>query len=135
MPRRKRHTIKAQDLDIYKALIRELSTKEELADFDMNSIEISILKKVNPQIRNIDKAISNLKRYLAINGKNITIINGEPSVYKIDIIKMMKISRPTLDKWITDGNITPQYSKFFRRDIFPPNLILEQLERYKEENK
>lgn len=135
MARRKKHIISAKDLHIYEKLIEELSQNSELADYDMDSIEISILKKLNPQIRNIDKAIYNLKRYLAINEKNITIINGEPSIFKIDIIKMMKISRPTLDKWIKDGNITPQYSNFFRRDIFPPRLILKQLEEYKEENK
>ncbi|MFR9165040.1 MAG: hypothetical protein ACLVKO_01985 [Dysgonomonas sp.] len=135
MPRRKKHVLKGRELEIYRSLVEELSQNPELADYDMNTIEITLLKNLTPQIRNIDKAIANLKRYIAINGKNITIINGEPSVFKRDIIKMMKISRPTLDKWIKDGNITPQHSSFFQKNIFPPKLILEQLEAYKQANK
>lgn len=135
MPRRKKQTIPAKELAIYDKIVKELEQRPELPDYDMDTIQITILKKHKPQIQNLDKAISNLKRYWAINEKHISVINGEVAVFKTDIIKMMKISRPTLDKWIQDGNIKPPYSTFFKKYIFPPKLILEQLEAYKEENK
>jgi hypothetical protein len=41
---------------------------------------------------------------------------------------MMKISRPTLNKWIRDGFIAPIKSKIISNlGIFPPDIILEQL--------
>lgn len=104
MPRRKRHTIKAQDLDICKALVRELSAKDELADFDMATIEISILKnKADPKIQDPEKAVKNLERYIAIN--------GDKDVLKSKLFKIMKVSRPTLDKWIGDELLKPTYTK------------------------
>ena len=135
MPRRKKQIIPIKDLAISSEIIKELEQHPELADYDMDTLQITILKKHKTQIQNLDKVISNLKHYWAINEKHISIINGEVVIFKTDIIKMMKISRPTLDKWIKDGNITPQYSTFFKKHIFPPKLILEQLEAYKEENK
>lgn len=135
MPRRKKQIIPVKDLAISSKIVKELEQRPELADYDMDTLQITILKKHKPKIQNLDKAISNLKRYWAINEKHITVRNREVDVFKTDIIKMMKISRPTLDKWVNDGNIKPQYSSFFKQYIFPPKLILEQLERYKEENK
>lgn len=135
MPRRKKQIIPVKDLAISSKIVKELEQRPELADYDMDTLQITILKKHKPKIQNLDKAISNLKRYWAINEKHIRVRNREVAVFKTDIIKMMKISRPTLDKWVNDGNIKPQYSSFFKQYIFPPKLILEQLERYKEENK
>ena len=47
---------------------------------------------------------------------------------KKDLAKMMKISRPTLDKWIRDGFIQPH--RLARSlEIFPVGAVLEQLEK------
>jgi predicted site-specific integrase-resolvase len=60
------------------------------------------------------------------------VVNGEALVSKKQIAKMLKISRPTLDKWINDGFITPVKSKFLRGTlIFPPDLVLQQLQNQK----
>jgi hypothetical protein len=98
----------------------------------METIEISVKKKIVPRIRNIDKAIGNLKRYIVVNNEFIHIVNGETIVSKKDIAKMMKISRPTLDKWIRDGFITPVQSTVLpNTEVFPPDLILKQLQNQK----
>jgi predicted site-specific integrase-resolvase len=45
---------------------------------------------------------------------------------------MLKISRPTLDKWIRDGFIIPVQSNVLpNTEIFPPELILKQLQNQK----
>jgi predicted DNA-binding transcriptional regulator AlpA len=83
-----------------------------------------VKKKYTPQIRDIDRAINNLTRYLTNNPNSIETVNGESLVSKKQIAKMLKISRPTLDKWIKEGFITPIKSKFLRgAHIFPPELI------------
>jgi predicted DNA-binding transcriptional regulator AlpA len=98
----------------------------------MGTIEISVKKKYTPQIRDIDRAINNLTRYLTNNPNSIETVNGEALVSKKQIAKMLKISRPTLDKWINDGFIIPSKSKFLRgTHIFPPDLILQQLQNPK----
>lgn len=132
MPRRKQYKISARQTAIYDAIVAELQKNPELADYDMETIEISVKKKITPRIRNIDKAIDNLKRYVAVNKEFIQIVNGEAIVSKKDIAKMLKISRPTLDKWIREGFVSPTKSKVLpNTDIFPPNLILKQLQNKK----
>ncbi|MDR2118942.1 MAG: helix-turn-helix domain-containing protein [Tannerellaceae bacterium] len=129
MPRRKLYKISAKDTTIYDVIVSELQKNPELAaDYDMNTIEISVKKKVVPRIQDIDKAIGSLKHYMMVNKEFIQVFNGEAMVSKKDIASMLKISRPTLNKWIKDGFITPVKSKTISSlDIFPPDIILEQL--------
>jgi predicted transcriptional regulator len=98
----------------------------------MGTIEISIKKKITPRIQNIDLAIANLKRYIAINKELIQTVNNEMIVSKKEIAKMLKISRPTLDKWIMEEFITPVQSSVLKGTIiFPPDQILKQLQNKK----
>lgn len=132
MPRRKQYKISARQTAIYDVIVAELQQNPELADYDMGTIEISVKKKFTPRIQDIDLAIANLKRYLAINKEQIQIINGEMIIAKKDIARMLKITRPTLDKWIRDGFITPVQSSVLPDiKIFPPDQILEQLQNKK----
>jgi hypothetical protein len=132
MPRRKQYKILARQTAIHDTIVSELQKNPELADYDMETIEISVKKKITPRIRNIDKAIDNLKRYIAVNKEFIQIVNDEAIVSKKDIAKMLKISRPTLDKWIREGFVSPTKSKVLpNTDIFPPDLILKQLQNKK----
>ncbi len=136
MPRRKQVKIHAKDTTIYNLIVNELKQNPELAsDYDMESIEITILKKKSPpRIKDIDKAIAYLKRYIAINSKHIETFQGEAIVNKKEIAGMMKVSRPTLDKWIKDGFIYPVQSKYINQlETYPPDVILEQLLKQKNE--
>ena len=74
MPRRKQYKIPARQTAIYGAIVAELQKNPELADYDMETIEISVKKKITPRIRDIDKAIDNLKRYIA--KIKVTLINN-----------------------------------------------------------
>ena len=132
MPRRKQYKILARRTVIYDTIVSELQKNPELADYDMETIEISVKKKITPRIRNIDKAIDNLTRYIVVNKEFIQIVNDEAIVSKKDIAKMLKISRPTLDKRIREGFATPTKSKVLPNvQIFPPDLILKQLQNQK----
>lgn len=135
MARRKKYILSAKELPIYDEIVSALSKIPKLSDYDMDTVQITVLKKITPQIKDIDTVIKTLKRNISIKGKHIHIVNGQQLVIKTDIIKLMGISRPTLDKWIADGYIIPEYSEFLKKDIFPPNLVLKQLEKYKEEKK
>ncbi|MDP3432944.1 MAG: hypothetical protein Q8T04_08280 [Bacteroidota bacterium] len=132
MPRRKQYKISARQTAIYDVIVAELQQNPELADYDMETIEISVKKKITPRIQNIDLAITNLKRYIAINRELIQTVNGEMIVSKKEIARMLKISRPTLDKWIREEFITPVQSSVLKDTIiFPPDQILKQLQNKK----
>ena len=132
MPRRKQYKISANHTAIYDAIVEELQKNPELADYDMGTIEISVKKKITPRIQNIDLAINNLKRYIAVNKEHFQDINGEMIVYKKELARMLKISRPTLDKWIREKFITPVLSSALpSTKIFPPDQILKQLQNQK----
>lgn len=132
MPRRKQYKISARHTSIYDTIVSELQKNPELADYDMETIEISVKKKITPRIRDIDKAINNLTRYVAMNKEYIQTINGETVVSKKEIARMLKISRPTLDKWIKEEFIIPVHSEVLpNAETFPPDLILEQLQNQK----
>ena len=129
MPRRKQYKISARQTAVYEAIVAELQRNPELADYDMETIEISVKKKITPRILNVDRAVDNLKRYISVNKEFIQIVNGEAIVSKKDIAKMLNISRPTLDKWIRDGFIIPVQSNVLpNTEVFRPDQILEQLQ-------
>lgn len=133
MARRKVHKIPAKEISICKEIIDELRKRSDFAEYDLSTIEISAKKKVVPRIRNIDRAIDNLKRYIAINHDFIKTIHGVPVTSKKEIVKMLRVSRPTLDKWISDGFITPIRSGVCSsKEFFPPEQILKQLQNQKE---
>ena len=132
MARRKRYKILARQTAIYKTIVSELQKNPELADYDMETIEISVKKKITPRIQDVDKAIRNLTTYVAVNKEFIKTFEGKTIVSKKEIAKMLKISRPTLDKWIREKFITPVQSDVLSKtETFPPDLILKQLQKQK----
>ncbi|MDH6356975.1 hypothetical protein [Parabacteroides sp. PF5-9] len=133
MPRRKKITIKAKDTAIFGQLIEELSKDLELAaDYDMDSIEITITKKYQPYIQDVDKAISNLQHYYAANGNFIEKFNGKPIISKYLLAKMMKVSRPTVDQWIEKGFISQYVIPGINITSFDLDDVIEQLRKQKQ---
>lgn len=133
MPRRKQITLRAKDLSIFDQLASELSKNPEIAsDYDMNSIEITIKKKITPYIKDADKAISNLQHYYAANRQFIKTINGKQLISKNQLAKMMKVSRPTLDKWLEHGFIKPSRIEGLHFDCFQIEEVIEQLHKQKQ---
>jgi hypothetical protein len=132
MSLRKKITIKARDTGIHKKLVQELSKRPELADYDMDSIEISIKKKYQPYIQDVDSIIKNLQHYYAANKEYIETVNGKQIIFKKDIAKMMKISRPTLDKWLKNGFVSPSRIPNTPFECFQIDEVIEQLRKQKQ---
>lgn len=83
---RKKITIQAKNTAIHNLIVSELSKDTELAeDYDMDSIEITIKKKYDPQIQDVDQAIRNLQLYYAANKQYIETINEKQLIFKKDI--------------------------------------------------
>jgi hypothetical protein len=125
MPRRKQLKISAIDLKVHEALVAELQKNPHFSDCDFSTLEITALsKKAPPRIieENLDKAIRNLERQIALN-RNDKILN------KKGLCKAMGISRPTLDKWCEYGFISNETTTKFwgGYEPFEPGIVLQQL--------
>ena len=132
MPRRKKQIIKAKELWIFQDLVSELSKNPELAeDYDMESIEITIKKKIVPIIKDVDRAIKNIQHYSAANKQFIETFNGRQLIFKQDLAKMMKVSRPTLDRWIKNEFIKPSPIPGISLESFQIDEVIEQLRKQK----
>ncbi|KAA6313721.1 hypothetical protein EZS27_035550 [termite gut metagenome] len=135
MPRRKKYTLSAKELSIYEMIVGELSKNPELANYDMATIEISVLKTIEPFIKNIDAVISHFEWYLAKNKKYIPVFSGEEIINRILLAKMRGISRQTLSDWIRKGFITPVKSQRVSNiETFSTKAVLKQLKRYQAEH-
>ncbi|KAA6349213.1 hypothetical protein EZS27_003324 [termite gut metagenome] len=135
MPRRKKYTLSAKELPIYDMIVGKLSKNPELANYDMATIEISILKTIEPFIKNIDAVISHFEWYLTKNKKYIPVFSREEIINRILLAKMLGISRQTLTGWIRKGFITPVRSKrVSNMETFSTKAALKQLKRYQVEH-
>ncbi len=132
MPRRKQIKFKAKDTSVYRLIVSELSQNPELADYDMSSIEITIKKKIEPTIKDVDKAISNLQQYYAANKQFIQTFNGKQLISKKGLAKMLRISRPTLDKWLEHGFVKPSHVAGTSFECFQIDEVIEQLRKQKQ---
>ncbi|KAA6335251.1 hypothetical protein EZS27_016512 [termite gut metagenome] len=117
-------------------MVGELSKNPELAaNYDMTTIEISVLKTIEPFIKNIDTVISHFEWYLAKNKKYIPVFSGEEIINRILLAKMLGISRQTLSDWIRKSFITPVKSqRVSNKETFSTKAVLKQLKRYQAEH-
>ena len=67
MPRRKQTTIKLDDMKIYPTLIEELRNNPTYSDKDFATLKLTVLDSYEVSIKDVDKAIISLQRYLSPN--------------------------------------------------------------------
>ena len=129
MPRRKIIKIKAAELHIWKKLAEELSHHPLFQEADFDAIEIVTLKRnPDPQIKDIESPIIRLERFVRNNGNR--------SVGKQKLCEIMKISRPTLNKWIDDEIISKGKTKesWAGHQKFDLEGVIKQLKKQKNIN-
>lgn len=135
MARRKKTIIDLKQLDIYPKLIEELKANTSFSDKDLNTLRLSIMDSYEAVIIDVDKAISNIKRYVAINSKSIEIFQDTQIISRNQLAKMLGITRQTLTTWIDKGFITPINPKHIpTEETFSTDLVIEELENYKKKS-
>lgn len=132
MPPRKEIKISALGLKCFDAIQAELSGYAELADYDFSTLTLILRKKqALPYIRDIDTPIANLECYARNNAHLIKYYRDEQLILKKDLARMMKISRPTLDKWIKAGFIKQGSSKYLKMELYQIDSVIQQLRNIK----
>ena len=136
MGRRKVIVVPIRMLHCYEQIIEELQTLPEFADFNLDEGVVHFKgKKVAAIIRDIDKAIYNLKEYESINRHLIPTYKGKQLIRRGHLAKVLGISRPTLNKWIKNDFITPSTSLYLPGEFFPLDEVLKQLILYQSKQK
>lgn len=135
MARRKKTTIDITKLNIYPQLIEELKANPDFEDKDLSTLTLSVLDSYEAIIVNVDKAISNLKRYVATKSKTIEVFQDEQLISRNQLSKMLGITRQTLTTWIDKGFIIPLKSKHIpTQETFYTDLVIKELEDHKKKS-
>ncbi len=130
MPRRKTLTLNLHALECGEQIYQLLFDCEQLFDYDLSTLKITIQEDIEVKIKNIDKVIYNLERYMAHYPNYSDVEGGENLVKKKTMAKMLGVSRVTLDKWIRDGLIFRGHHRFpGTLKAFDPIDILDQLKK------
>ena len=122
MPRRKILRINADELSIFRELSDELYQHPVFHECDFTTIEIVAKKRSpDPKISDIEKYIRRLEQFIRNNGNR--------NVGKQDLCKIIKISRPTLNKWLDDEFISKGKTKevYAGNQSFDLKKVLDEL--------
>ena len=130
MSRPKLLRLSIRDLPFGTSLKSSLSGMKELAGYDLDSVELVVRAKSKPYIADVDRAISNLRNYAEASKHLIPTFEGEQIISKKLLARMMRISRPTLDRWIAAGFVTPGRSRLTGEPNFSAREVEEQLRAY-----
>jgi len=123
MPRRKIIRINAAELNVWKGLWEELNNHPLFQEADFDRIEIVSLKRnPDPRIIDAETPIIRLERFIRNNGNR--------KVGKQKLCEIMKISRPTLNKWIDDEFISKgQQKEPWSRQQFNLETVASELKK------
>jgi DNA-binding transcriptional MerR regulator len=132
MPRRKQTTINLKELECYPTLIEELRNNPVYSDKDLATLKLTVLDSYEATIKEVDKAIKHLQYYVAAKKNTIETFNDEQLINRIQLAKMLGISRQTLTAWIDKGFITPLKSKYLPNvETFNTDAVLKELQDHK----
>jgi len=125
MPRRKFIRIHAAELKCWDKLWEELSNHPLFQDADFDNIHIvSKQRSPDPHIIDVETPIKRLERFIQNNGNQMA--------GKQRLCKILKISRPTLNKWIDDELIAKgQKNKPWSRQQFDLQTVVSELKKQK----
>lgn len=105
MPRRRKIEIKASELACFDTLVAALRSRPEFADFDPASLRVWAYEAYEPTIRNAARVIRHFDSWLAAHRSEmfLTTHSGSRQFCKKDLAEALGVTRPTLDRWITNG--------------------------------
>jgi DNA-binding XRE family transcriptional regulator len=119
-------------LESYPTLIEELRNNPAYADKDLKTLKLTVYDSYEATIKEVDKAIKHLQYYVAAKKNTIETFQGEQLIHRVQLTKMLGISRQTLTAWINKGFITPLKSKYLPNvETFSTDAVLQELNKYK----
>lgn len=129
MARRKKVSIRIQDLSksLQELLLQDLKGKDQFNDVNLSTIVIVGTQKLIEVSKNINRAFSDLRKYMKSKSDDELYVYG-----KTGLCKVLKISRPTLDKWIQEGII--KHHDGLEHNVVNLKYVAKQLREAVEKN-
>ena len=98
-------------------------------------MKLTVYDNYEATIKEVDKAIKHLQYYVAAKKNTIETFQGEQLIHRVQLAKILGISRQTLTAWINKGFITPLKSKYLPNfETFSTDAVLQELNKYKTEH-
>ena len=134
MPRRRKITIQASELESFETLVRELHQRPEFAGFDPSSLHIWAYERYEPKLKDADAILRRFDYWLGVHkGERYLMVNGSRLFNKKELAEALGVARPTLDRWITNGWLEPCRVQISNSGdtLFSANAVREVLERFR----
>ena len=135
MPRRRKIEIKVSELACFDTLVEALRSRPEFAEFDPASLRVWAYEDYEPTIRNAARVIRHFDCWLAAHRNEMFLSSdsGSRLFCKKDLAEALGITRPTLDRWITNGWLEPCRVQISAGGdtLFAANAVREVLERFR----
>ena len=133
MSRRRKIEINASKLACFDTLVEALRSRPEFADFDPASLRVWAYESHEQELKNVDKAIRHLDRWLYIHeDKNeLPAFDSGRLMNKKDLAAALGITRPTLYRWLSSKWFEGCHDIRFSKDEYYSSLaVREALQRY-----
>ena len=77
MPRRRKITIRASELECFETLVRELQQRPEFAGFDPSSLHVWAYERYEPKLKDADAILHRFDYWLGVHkGERYLMANG-----------------------------------------------------------
>ena len=134
MPRRRKITIRASELESFEALVQELQLRPEFAGFDPSSLHVWAYERYEPKLKDADAILRRFDYWLGVHkSERYLMANGSRLFNKKELAEALGVARPTLDRWITNGWLEPCRVQISSSGdtLFAANAVREVLEQFR----
>lgn len=108
MPRRRKITIRASELECFETLVRELQQRPEFTGFDPSSLHVWAYERYEPKLKDADAILRRFDYWLGVHkSERYLMVNGSRLFNKKELAEALGVARLTLDRWITNGWMEP----------------------------
>ena len=133
MPRRRKITIRASELECFETLVRELHQRPEFAGFDPSSLHIWAYERYEPKLKDADAILRRFDYWLGVHkGERYLMANGSRLFNKKELAEALGMTPGAVYKWEAGGLRTDGWSRaaFRSRSAATPSLRPMPFGRY-----
>lgn len=133
MPHRRKIEIKASEQACFDTLVEELRFWPEFADFDLASLRVWAYESHEQELKNVDKAIRHLDRWLYIHKdqNELPVFDGGRLMDKSELAAALGITRPTLYRWLGSKWFEGcRDERMLRDEYYSSSAVREAQQRY-----
>ena len=97
MPRRRKITIQASELECFETLVRELHQRPEFAGFDPSSLHVWAYERYEPKLKDADAILRRFDYWLGVHkGERYLMANGSRLFNKKELAEALGVGEMTL---------------------------------------